>query len=429
MGAVLSDSKSTHQSIMSKKKPKKPWYKNKSTRISILLAVTVVSLVVVFVASLEIRMKAPVIIMTAHDYPNVIAFNANTGAFITTQLLDLSYQKHLDLASYVKDEKIQFRSMVQKDNEIVVTNGQTKSSFIASFICNDAASGWKLDNYFPFQNDTDTMEFIDHPYGLTWDSKHKWWIFTTQSTSSLFIYDEKGKAVTNLNGMRQHFPGAVFTLINQTNGIYLDTFMPNIKAFQDETKGEKKWDLKSKASSYGIRGVAVDIEYGLIFIAVEIFGKILVYDIDKNFTNTYNITICDNPKDCEPVSVLNGDPYFPLTLFITERKNSNGIFAVRYSKHGYSMWWQTTSFEQLQHATGIAVSADSLFVLSQGKHSILRYSPYNGKYLGRVVHFENSVPSGIISHKGIGKVGNPVESRTTLGEQLLYIPSGACAVM
>ena len=76
------------------------------------------------------------------------------------------------------------------------------------------------------------------------------------------------------------------------------------------------------------------------------------------------------------------------------------------------------------------MSADSLFVLSQGKHSILRYSPYSGRYLGRVVHFENINPSHIISHKGIGKVGNPVESRITLGEQLLYVPSGhSCAIM
>lgn len=399
------------------------WYKNKSTRISILLAVSVITVVCIFVASLEIRMNAPVLIMTAHNYSNIIVFNANTGAFITTQLLDISYQKHLDLPTYAKQGKLQFRSMISRDGEITVANGHRTNPFIATFSCNHVP-GWKLNKYF-----ANNSQFIQHPYGLTWDSKRKWWLFTTQDTSSLFIYNENGKPITNLNGMKQHYPGAVFTLINQTNGLYLDTFINNIHSFNKESKYQQNLDLKQEKST--LRGVAIDIQYGLIFVAVEIFGKILVFDIEQDFNNTYNITFGDNNNhNIQPISVLNGEPYFPFTLFITEKINNNGIYAVRYSKTGYSIWWQAQKSPYLKHATGIALSADSLFVLSQGQHSILRYSPYSGHYLGKVVHFTNHDPSHIISHKGIGKVGNPIETRITLGEQILYIPSGkTCAVM
>ena len=254
-----------------KKKAKKAWWQNKSTRASICLAVTLVIFVIIFVASLEIRMKAPVIIMSSHDYPNIVVFNANTGAFITTELLDLSYQKGLDLATYVKENQIQFRGMVSNDGKIVITNGHHNAPFIASFICNKSSSGWKLKSFFPQQNRSD-YKYIGHPYGLTWHSKNKWWIFTTQDTSSLFIYDEHGYPITNLTGMKQHFPGAVFTIINQTNGTFLDTFIPNDKSFFDETSMKKK-GFKIKIISYGIRGVAVDIEYGLIFVAIEILEK------------------------------------------------------------------------------------------------------------------------------------------------------------
>ena len=97
-------------------------------------------------------MSAPVIIMTSHDYPNIVAFNANTGAYITTELLDLSYQKDLDLPSYAEQNKLQFRGVVMKEGQITVTNGRHSDTFIASFDCNNVP-GWKLDNYWAVKSD------------------------------------------------------------------------------------------------------------------------------------------------------------------------------------------------------------------------------------------------------------------------------------
>eukprot|EP01084_Bolivina_argentea_P078430 142306_1 len=406
-----------------KKASKKPWYKNKATRISILVALAVFAFVVIFVASLEIRMDAPVILMTSHDYSNIVAFNANTGAFITTELLDLSQtQKDLDLPTYVKENKIQFRAIITRHfDQITVVNGRHSTPFIATFDCNNVP-GWKINTYFGNHNKS-----LAHPYGLTWYEPNQWWLFTTQDTSSLFIYTESGHPVS-LPGMMEHFPGAVFTLINHTNGIYMDTYMTNPIKFKDETHKQQHRDLKSKSSISGIRGVAIDNEYGLIFVAAEILGKVLVFDMNNNFNNTYNITL-SLTQTLSPISIISGAPNFPYTLFITERQHNDGVWAVRYTQTDFNIWWRAEKAPQLQHATGIALAPDSLFVLSQSTHSILRYSPYSGHYLGLVVHFGNADPSGIITHRGIAKVGNTVDAAKTLGEQLLYVPSGkTCTV-
>ena len=227
--------------------------------------------------------------------------------------------------------------------------------------------------------------------------------------------------------MKAHYPGSVFTLINQSNEIYLDTYLPNTVPFSGQSASEQNAELKTQRPISGLRGIAIDDEYGLIFVCAEILGKILVFDMDSNFTNTFNITFGSDVVT--PISVISGGPYFPSTLFVTDRAHNDGVYGIRYTKSDYHIWWKAEKVPELQHATGIAIAADSLFVVAQGTHSILRYSPYSGHYFGRIVHFENSNPSGIISHKGIGKVGDPVERRRTLGEQLLYIPTGKmCAV-
>ena len=57
-------------------------------------------------------MDAPILIMTAHDYSNMVVFNANTGAFITTELLDLYHQQDLDFPKMAEANTIQFRGML-----------------------------------------------------------------------------------------------------------------------------------------------------------------------------------------------------------------------------------------------------------------------------------------------------------------------------
>ena len=188
--------------------------------------------------------------------------------------------------------------------------------------------------------------------------------------------------------------------------------------------------LSLSLSLWTLLGIALDSDLGLIFVAAEILGNILVFDMNNRFENIFNITFPAKKKGLAPISVVNGAPYFPNTLFVTEKNHNDGLYAVQYSQSDYSILWQAEAAPLLHHATGVAVSADSLYVISRNKQRILRYSPYTGHYLGQVVHFSSSNPSGIITHKGIGKVGNPVEYRNTLGDQLLYIPSHKpCTVM
>ena len=166
--------------------------------------------------------------------------------------------------------------------------------------------------------------FAAHPYGLTWDEVHEWWLFTTQNTASLFIYDAIGRPV-ELPGMKLHFPGAVFTLLNGSNGrVQMDTFIPHSVPFSLETHHEQKEDLKVKTPSNGLRGIAVDSELGLVFVAAEILGNVLVFDMNNRFENVYNISLPGGKtKGVAPISVLNGSPYFRNTLFVTE-KNHKG---------------------------------------------------------------------------------------------------------
>ena len=125
--------------------------------------------------------------------------------------------------------------------------------------------------------------------------------------------------------MKLHFPGAVFTLLNGSNGrVQMDTFIPHSVPFSLETHHEQKEDLKVKTPSNGLRGIAVDSELGLVFVAAEILGNVLVFDMNNRFENVYNISLPGGKtKGVAPISVLNGSPYFRNTLFVTE-KNHKG---------------------------------------------------------------------------------------------------------
>lgn len=97
--------------------------------------------------------------------------------------------------------------------------------------------------------------FAAHPYGLAWDPVHEWWLFTTQNTASLFIYDAVGYPV-ELPGMKLHFPGAVFTMLVGNDGqLQMDTFIPDSLPFALEPHKEQKQDLKVKTPNNGLRGI------------------------------------------------------------------------------------------------------------------------------------------------------------------------------
>merc|ERR1712154_249312 len=107
--------------------------------------------------------------------------------------------------------------------------------------------GWKLNSYF-----LNGSETTHHPYGLAWDSVREWWLFTTQNTASVFVYDALGRPV-ELPGMKLHFPGAVFTLLNGTDGaVHMDTYIPHSVPFSMESHHQKKEDLKDLTPNNGL---------------------------------------------------------------------------------------------------------------------------------------------------------------------------------
>merc|ERR1712176_1165389 len=112
--------------------------------------------------------------------------------------------------------------------------------------------------------------------------------------------------------MKLHFPGAVFTLLNGSNGVLqMDTFVPHSASFEMESHRQQKQDLKVKTPRDGLRGIAVDSEQGLIFVAAEILGNVLVFDMNNRFENVYNISLPGGKKKgVAPISVINGAPYF-----------------------------------------------------------------------------------------------------------------------
>ena len=93
------------------------------------------------------RLYAPVLIMTSHDYSNIVAFNANTGEFITVRLLDLRYrQKHLDFPNLQKQNEIQFRSVITvKTNIHPCTFTSEQTVFVHLMHREIIKSQWQMD--------------------------------------------------------------------------------------------------------------------------------------------------------------------------------------------------------------------------------------------------------------------------------------------
>ena len=119
----------------------------------------------------------------------------------------------------------------------------------------------------------------------------------------------------------------------------------------------------TKKEMRGLRGVAIDSELDLIFVASPDTNQVLVFvaDIEREFENVYNVTLDDN--DSEPISVLLDVDRN--VLYISDRIN-NKVFAYDYHQTGVSLKWVTKFNEWLQHPTGLAIDGQHhLFVISQ----------------------------------------------------------------
>lgn len=152
--------------------------------------------------------------------------------------------------------------------------------------------------------------FAAHPYGLAWDSVREWWLFTTVcslccqhitgttvfresvfteshsktqplcsfTTQWVFPWNYREWSyvhISTLNSpllsstnfdclsmIRLHFPGAVFTLLNDSDGdIRMDTFIPHSVPFALESHHRQKEDLKVKRFVSCSNHIAIEFVY------------------------------------------------------------------------------------------------------------------------------------------------------------------------
>ena len=244
-----------------------------------------------------------------------------------------------------------------------MVNGDDNHTFIAIFRCDHTHNQWQLTHYFA----NNTIEGLIHPYGISWYSKNQWYVITAQNPDFVFILDISYEIIEKIQAR--------------------------------STMNTNQSDHK------GLRGVAVDNDMDLIFIASPDTNNVLIFDIENEFNNTYNITL-SNEDETEPISVLIDEN----VLYVTDRLNSK-IYAFHYSKNSYYLKWISTDYVWMQQPTGLALNGNSLFVISQTFDKILVYNIKNGLYKGEFANWRTSLT-------GIDQ-----------GEQLLFVNSHSdCAV-
>jgi len=155
-----------------------------------------------------------------------------------------------------------------------------------------------------------------------------------------------------------------------------------------------------RTGSDGIRGICSD-DNDLIYVAVETLNCVLVYDMNKDYKNVYNITWS---KHADPIGVREGSPYYPNYLFVGDA-NNNSIIAFKVSNNGFEQLWVSQHTTDLDHPAGIAVGPDAIYVVSQNKNRILRFDPLKGTYLKTLVDFSND---------------------KIVGENLVYVDGNGC---
>lgn len=317
-----------------------------------------ICLVLVFVAifcvSFQLRKpNSPVLLMSTHD-GNIAAFNpVIKDGIITTSLLNLDTTPLDDLRN---KNHIQFRGLYVTDKELVAVNGNNNDTFIAVFKCEPNRDLWDMVGYY-----SQLKVFgLEHPYGVDYYQKFGLYVISVQKANCIFLLD---------NG---------FNLVHK-----ISTHIPAV---------------------IGFRGLAVDSTLDMIFVASPDSKNIIVFDIGKQFQNTFNISLPQ--KKNEPISVLLDEQ--KNVLFVSDRQNHK-IFAFDYWSNGTSLKWTSQNNSWLQRPTGLALQGGELFVIAQKINKILVYSSENGRYLSELASWK--------------------KYEMERGEQLVFIPQGhRCAL-
>ncbi len=81
------------------------------------------------------------------------------------------------------------------------------------------------------------------------------------------------------------------------------------------------------------------------------------------------------------------------------------ILKYKYSRNGASLLWKSEKNDNLNHPAGIALSEDTLFVVSQNENRIVRFDPVDGSYQKTLLNFGDE---------------------NVMGENLIYLTSHGC---
>lgn len=411
-----------------------PWYKRDKWKFSILLILSIVVFVTVYAIVKHEMSDAPTLYMTTHNYTNIVMFNGDNGDLTGASFLDMTNFSHL-----TQKNDVRFRGIILVNGHILVVNAHYKHSFVAKFVCcnlidhdNNSQSYQTCLRHSQNKNknknggipfDSIVIEYsydknwgLVHPYGIAHHTAYGYYFITTQDTHSVLGYDSRGNPLS-LPGMQLHYPGGVITIKHNDDN-------------NDDSRDDDTIKDKISRHSKGVRGLCIDESMNLLFIASEFTHNIIVLNIDKSFSNVYNISLPrkEDFQKLEPIAVMIGAPYHNNTLFVSDKANKK-VFAFKVHANNYQFFWESSDTRHLSHPSGIGVADDVIYVLSEGKNRVLLFSPHTGQYLDTLVHFRYDGAG----HSSEGTIVENIHHKTVdlknwhiSGEQMLFIKDGGC---
>lgn len=301
-----------------------------------------------------------------HDYlvlsfintDNLYALDAANGDTESAELLNLGKAKHA-----------QFRGIQFYNNSLYVSGVDGNKSYIGRWQCKNISVDQTLpfDEYFSKHNKTTNLDGLIDPTEIIihkTDSVADGFLYTyANTTRSLLLYNSSGKPDINANGLNGNYPGSIASYYLKSNN----------------TSNNKKAVANS--------GMALNDDLNLLFVSNPYANKIMVYDTNDEFNNVYNIS--NNVSTFLPNKIeYNGD-YYKNVIFVGDT-DSNKIYAFNVTKNSYSLYWEASQKNELKKPTGMVVTQNILYVISQKTFSIVQFKPDTGKFIKRLIYFQEN---------------------------------------
>jgi len=170
---------------------------------------------------------------------------------------------------------------------------------------------------------------------------------TAQDTQSLLLYDVKTGMPDTSTPSNALYPGSIATY----------------SAFNDD--------------SNGIRDVVVDEVNGLVFVAEEVLRMVLVYDVNANYINVFNISFGSKSV---PIGLAMDQSLHPNIVFVGDNGHE-AVYAFMYypSQRSFNQLWKSEKVSDLTHPAGLAVNEQLVFVVEQKNNLIMTFNVSTGK--------------------------------------------------